>query len=97
MKKGGEALQYAKRAVDIEAGSQAYKVNLGLLYLDLGKAEDALPLLEAAARHRDCPPQALWALARYYFEVGKAELSLPYFETGGSRCREFRRAARYSV
>ena len=79
-RKFGPALAFAEAAAKSEPKSTAYLVNLGRLYLNLEIIEKALPVLERAMARKPSPFEAPWALAAFFYQSGKAERSIEYFE-----------------
>jgi len=76
------ALPLIKKAIRINPGMQLAHLDLGILYADSGRREDALRELKVAARISPDDVNVHWRLARLYQAMGrKNEATLEFNKT----------------
>jgi len=76
----GEAVNYARRAIEIEPRNPVYLLNCGRMLLHMSHILDAEPLLEKALAIDPKLFLASWALGSFYEQIGRGDRAIGYFE-----------------
>jgi tetratricopeptide (TPR) repeat protein len=71
LNRSGEAVPYLEHAVRIQPSIAIAHLDLGVIYQDQGRKEDALRELKTAERLSPADPSTHWRLGRFYQSVGR--------------------------
>ncbi len=79
-KEGNEAVDAAKKAVDLNAGNDWYKTNLAVIYQKYGLYEASLKLYEELAEMHPEKQEYLFTLSENYLMLGKKREALAVYD-----------------
>jgi tetratricopeptide (TPR) repeat protein len=93
LNKPGEALPLAEKAVQVDPTIAKAHVDLGILYADSGRQEDAVKEFKAAVKLTPNDQDPHWRLARLYQAMGRGEEAKAEFE----KTKNLHQAAQESI